>query len=574
VVASFVVSVVQTSNNPTAAYFSPFPRVWELALGGLVAISAAHLSRVPALVAAVLSWLGLGLILLAAVVFSPSTSYPGWKVALPVVGAALVIGGGVATPTRGAESLLRLRPFQWIGLVSYSLYLWHWPVLTIAAERRGTDSLPAWDSLLWVLVSLGLAIVTYLLVENPIRHSVFLVSRRSASLALGGFLIASSLTVATVDIHIHGGGALATPGLAGLETGAACPAPTKQELATLRGTGPATTRRVIDRVLLVGDSTACTMLPGLEAVGEPVGVQFEDGAVIGCGVVSGQIAPRIVNGTNVNAATRLCQSRADAVEQRGIRSGAPNVVLWMSTWERDALEVGSGTDQKVLAQGSRQWYSVLLTRMKERVQQFTAKGATVVILTQPPFARPGAPTEPNRQDEDFERLNSLLTDFAVRTPHVRVIDLAAHVCPSGPPCHAAVDNVWVRADGAHYSSEGSLWVARWLMPQLGIAALDTPNNSLPVIKVVAPDNGARVKGTRPLVATAAFQFGVSRVEFSITGSGQTSSVIGPAASAHGLWGQYWHTKDVPNGTYVIRSIAYNSAGARSISPGITVRVAN
>ena len=106
--------------------------------------------------------------------------------ALPVIGAALVIGGGVATPTQGAESLLRLRPFQWIGLVSYSLYLWHWPVLTIAAERRGTGSLPVWDSLLWVLVSLGLAIVTYLLVENPIRHNAFLVSRRSASLALGG----------------------------------------------------------------------------------------------------------------------------------------------------------------------------------------------------------------------------------------------------------------------------------------------------------------------------------------------------------------------------------------------------
>ena len=267
VVASFVFSIVQTSSNPTAAYFSPFPRVWELALGGLVAVSTAHLRRVPALVAAVMSWLGLGLILLAAVVFSPSTPYPGWKVALPVIGAALVIGGGVAAPKNGAESLLRLRPFQWIGLVSYSLYLWHWPVLTIVAERRGTESLPVWDSLLWVLVSLGLAIVTYLLVENPIRHSAFLVSRRSASLVLGGCLIASSLTVATVELHIHGGGTLATPGLAGLGTSAACPAPTKQELATLRGTGPAATHRVVDRVLLVGDSTACTMLPGLEAVG-------------------------------------------------------------------------------------------------------------------------------------------------------------------------------------------------------------------------------------------------------------------------------------------------------------------
>ena len=571
VVASFVFSIVQTSSNPTAAYFSPFPRVWELALGGLVAISTAHLRRVPALVAAVLSWLGLGLILLAAVVFSPSTSYPGWKVALPVIGAALVIGGGVASPTQGAESLLRWRPFQWMGLVSYSLYLWHWPVLTIAAERRGTGSLPVWDSLLWVLVSLGLAVATYLLVENPIRHNAFLVSRRSASLALGGCLIASSLTVATVDLHIHGGGALATPGLAGLGGGAACPAPTTQELATLRGTGPAPTRRVVARVLLVGDSTACTMLPGLEAVGGPVGVQVEDGAVIGCGVVSGKIAPRIVNGASPNAWTRLCQRRADAVEQRAIAAGSAECRPVGELVGARPLEVGTGADQKTLAAGSPQWYSVLHKRMEQRLQQLTANGATVVLLTQPPYAgRAG-----HSLDEAFERLNSLLTDVAARTPHVRVIDLAAYVCPSGPPCPVAVDNMWVRADGAHYSSEGSLWVARWLMPQLGIAALDTPNDSLPVMKVVALDNGAVVKGTRPLVATAAYQFGVARVEFEITGSGRTRLVVGPAPSnARGLWGLYWHTKDVPNGTYVVRSIAYNSAGARSISPGITVRVAN
>ncbi len=413
VVASFVFSIVQTSSNPTAAYFSPFPRVWELALGGLVAVSTAHLRRVPALVAAVMSWLGLGMILLAAVVFSPSTSYPGWRVALPVIGAALVIGGGVATTKNGAESLLRLRPFQWIGLVSYSLYLWHWPVLTIAAERRGTESLPVWDSLLWVLVSLGLAIVTYWLVENPIRHSAFLVSRRSASLVLGGCLIASSLTVATVELHIHGGGTLATPGLAGLETSAPCPAPTKQELATLRGTGPAAAHRVVDRVLLVGDSTACTMLPGLEAVGAPVGVQIEDGAVIGCGVVSGQIAPHIVDGANVNASTRLCQRRADAAEQRAIRSGPPQVVLWASAWERDSLRVGNGTHQRVLVQGSPQWYAYLLQRMQERLQQFTATGATVVLLTQPPFV-----LSPTADDTNFEHLNRLMTDLAASTPHV------------------------------------------------------------------------------------------------------------------------------------------------------------
>jgi len=285
-----------------------------------------------------------------------------------------------------------------------------------------------------------------------------------------------------------------------------------------------------------------------------------------------------VNGVNLNAATRLCQKRAAVAYQRAIRAGPPKVVLWMSSWERDALAVGSGPGQKVLQQGSPQWSSVLMKRMEQRVRQFTATGATVVMLTQPPFVRPGSPTRPDQQDESFERLNKLLTAFAARTQHVRVIDLAAHVCPTGPPCRTAVDDVWVRADGAHYSSDGSLWVARWLMPQLGIAALDTTNDSLPVMKVVAPRNGARVKGTLPLVATASFQFGVSKVEFSVSGTGadrgSETTDEAPARATDGLWGVYWHSKDLPNGTYVIRCIAYNSGGQHSTSPGITVRVAN
>ena len=416
VVASFALSVVQTHNDPTAAYFSPLPRVWELGLGGLVALGTVSLRRLPSRLAAALSWTGLGAIVLSAFAFSSSTPYPGWAVAVPVIGTALVIAGGVAESAYGAERLLRLRPFQWMGLVSYSLYLWHWPVLTIAAQHSQSGALSVTGSLWWLLLSLGLAIITYLLLENPIRHSRLLISRRWASLLLGACLIASSLTVATVGIHLHAQGSLATPGLANLKTGAACPSPTKQAVRTLMGTGPTTKRRIVARVLLIGDSTACTMLPGLEAVGAPAGVRIEDGAVIGCGVVSGQIAPNIINGRNVNASSRTCQSRANAAEAKALRAGHPSVVLWASTWERTSLVVRSGAQQKVVDQGSPRWYAVLLKRMEERVRRFTATGATVIMLTQAPFYDSGNPVGPTNQDETFERLNALLTEFAVAHP--------------------------------------------------------------------------------------------------------------------------------------------------------------
>jgi peptidoglycan/LPS O-acetylase OafA/YrhL len=573
VVVSFVASVVQTHTDPTAAYFSPLPRIWELALGGLVAVGTTSLRRLPPRIAALLSWIGLGAILLSAFAFSSTTPYPGWAVALPVVGTAMVIAGGIAKPAFGAENLLRLRPFQWIGLISYSLYLWHWPVLTIAAQHSRSGVLSVTDSLWWLLLSVGLSIATYLLIENPVRHGKLLLAKRWATLLLGAVLIASSVAVATIAIHLHEEGALATPGLANLKTGSACPAPTKETLESLMGNHSAADPKTVARVLLVGDSTACTMLPGLQAVGAPAGVRVEDGAVVGCGIVSGETPAEKYNG-KIEDTSRTCQSRANAAEARAIRSGRPNVVLWASTWERSDLVVGSGKHRHVLAAGSSQWYATLQKRMDQRVRQFTATGATVVMLTQPPFSDLGNPTGPTPQDKDFERLNAFLTQFATHTPHVKLIDLATRVCPSGPPCPLVVDDIAVRGDGAHYTGDGSLWVARWIMPQLGIAALDRPVTALPVMRMIKPKSSAVLKSTSLVVSLAAFTTGVSKVDFEITGHSLRNTVIGDAIEEDGLWALSWNTRSVPDGVYTLRSVAYNAAGDRSPSKGVRVRVSN
>ena len=117
------------------------------------------------------TWLGLGLILLASTLFTSTTPYPGSLVAIPVIGAALIIAGGVSAPVHGAEWLLRRQSFAWIGKRSYSLYLWHWPILIVAAEQAGRSTLSTGENvLLIVLLALPLSHFTYLLVENPIRH--------------------------------------------------------------------------------------------------------------------------------------------------------------------------------------------------------------------------------------------------------------------------------------------------------------------------------------------------------------------------------------------------------------------
>ena len=284
---------------------------------------------------------------------------------------------------------------------------------------------------------------------------------------------------------------------------------------------------------MVGDSTACTMIPGLEAVGAPAGVRIENAAVIGCGVVSGWIAPDVVNGRDVNRASRLCQVRAEAADAKALQSGRPNVVLWASSWERNSLSIGSGAKQQTLLAGSPEWSTLLLNRMGQRVRELTATGATVVMVTQPPFVDQGQPAGPTAQDESFLRLNNLLVAFARNRPQVEVVDLADYVCPSGPPCPLVVDNVGARGDGAHYTADGSLWVARWLMPKLGIPSLDHLVAVLPTVRVVGLPRGTVLTGSRCAICRAVLQPGRlrgpvrrERCHRTVTGPGSGAFYVG------------------------------------------------
>jgi len=210
IVASFALSVLQTSSDPTVAYFSPFTRAWELALGALVAVSTKWLLYVPKALGAIMTWVGLAAIVFAAVDFNGHTSYPGSVAALPVVGASLLIAGGVRTPHWAAESILKLGPLQWFGKLSYSIYLWHWPILILAAYAAGKASLTFGQNAIWLVVALAASVVTFHLVENPIRHATFPKFGRWAPIGLGAVLIAGTLGLATVELNAHAGPVLAS----------------------------------------------------------------------------------------------------------------------------------------------------------------------------------------------------------------------------------------------------------------------------------------------------------------------------------------------------------------------------
>jgi peptidoglycan/LPS O-acetylase OafA/YrhL len=181
-VASLVWSILRTPASPTEAYFSSATRVWELATGALLALAGPYLGRIPRVVRHVLVGGGLAAIGLAAVRYDASTVFPGWRALLPVLGTAAVLAAG-ASGAVGPARLLTLRPMRYVGDISYSLYLWHWPVLVLGAEYVGDRRTVAETGLL-VGVTVALSVLSYHAVENPIRRARGWAVRGRRALAL------------------------------------------------------------------------------------------------------------------------------------------------------------------------------------------------------------------------------------------------------------------------------------------------------------------------------------------------------------------------------------------------------
>jgi peptidoglycan/LPS O-acetylase OafA/YrhL len=183
--ASFALSVWLTNASQPWAFFSLPTRAWELALGGLLALSAPRLARMRA--RPLLGWAGLGLIAWSMVSFTATTPFPGWAALAPVAGAGAVIAAGCGMPRHGPVDLLRLAPFQVTGRISYSWYLWHWPLLILAPDALG-HTLSLTQNLVVVVLSALVAAVTFVVVERPARASRWLAALPWRSLVLGSAL--------------------------------------------------------------------------------------------------------------------------------------------------------------------------------------------------------------------------------------------------------------------------------------------------------------------------------------------------------------------------------------------------
>ncbi|GLB67918.1 acyltransferase [Arthrobacter mangrovi] len=201
ILASFGWAVFETTTSPTWAYFSTFSRAWELGIGALLAVASPILSRIQGSLRPVLGWLGLAGMFASLFLITAGPEFPAPAAAFPVLCTALVIASGSGQPAQGMFALTN-RAAGYIGDISFSLYLWHWPIIIILVAF-----LPS-DSALYYGVALGLtaalSVASYHFVENPLRHFELAstkrqrrrqVSTRTANIALGALAVMTAACV-------------------------------------------------------------------------------------------------------------------------------------------------------------------------------------------------------------------------------------------------------------------------------------------------------------------------------------------------------------------------------------------
>jgi peptidoglycan/LPS O-acetylase OafA/YrhL len=193
-VASFVFCVWFTLTNPAPAYFVTFGRMWEFGLGAMIALIPALRVR-HAAASFVLGWGGILLLLYVGFTFDALTPFPGYAALLPALGAAAIISASNTDRWWQPTRILGVRPAQFVGDISYSLYLWHWPLIIIA------PSVPFWGLSIYHRVALlaicfVLAWLTKRFVEDPVRRWKVLTSRK-ARVSLWASLAAMVLVAGT-----------------------------------------------------------------------------------------------------------------------------------------------------------------------------------------------------------------------------------------------------------------------------------------------------------------------------------------------------------------------------------------
>nr|WP_312894074.1 acyltransferase family protein [Nocardiopsis metallicus] len=198
-VLSLAYSVLMTRADQPWAYFDTGARLWEFALGGLLALLLPHINT-PKALRIPLGWLGLTALVLCGVLLQVSTVFPGYAALWPTLAAVAIVVAGTTGSPWAADRWLTLRPVRYLGSISYALYLWHWPVLVFYLAVTGRDSATPVGGAAILALSTALAAVTTRLSERVVEAGRGTVRAPVVAAAcLVPLLLSTSLWTARLD---------------------------------------------------------------------------------------------------------------------------------------------------------------------------------------------------------------------------------------------------------------------------------------------------------------------------------------------------------------------------------------
>jgi len=396
-----------------------------------------------------------------------TTSFP-YQGGFFLIGLAVggVILSAVAAPRSIVPRVLSLTPVRYVGRISYGLYIWHWPIfIWLDHARTGLSGYELFA--VRVLVTFGVSVVSFHLVERPIRMGTFVRTWRAwlaVPVGVGAVLVAVvAATTGTTAVA-----STAFPP-------AVNPSGSTSSTSTLPG-APATAAPV--RVLMFGDSVALTLGIGLSYPPDQAkyGYVLSDKGILGCGVVDGpevelmgtrDITPPACDGAPPQPGAPADQQPWAYQWLDAMNEVKPNVVVLLAgRWEVvDREYQGSWTN--IL----NPVYAGYVKQQLEKASQIvTATGAHMVFLTAPCTDEGEQPDGSPWPEDNPARLavfNKLVRQVAAEHPATdSVVDLNAAVCPGGKFAGTVDGVVLRRTDGVHFTTPGGIWLVPKLMPAI------------------------------------------------------------------------------------------------------------
>jgi hypothetical protein len=446
----------QPGHDPSRAYYGTDTRAQSLLAGAVLAMVLPHLRLLPGdrvnrlLQAVALACVaGIGW----AWAKTPSDSvllYRGGFLLL-ATSMAVVIAAAVQPRAGPLGKVLSLAPLRWLGLISYGVYLWHWPIyLMLSRSRVGWGEYELFA--LRVAVTLLVATASYHLIELPVRRGAFKRWKASWTLAPA----AAGCVAVTLVVVTRGS-------IAPVVTPSAAAMPRVEAVSMSR----------TSRVMVLGDSLGLSLEPGLSEVGRERGLLVWNPSIVQCGFVREDTLVDLRGNVSKEEAARCERWRQSW--PAAVAAFKPDVVVMVfGAWDYRDHVVGSVT----LRAGTPEWDAYVLSELEREAGVLTGQGAKLVLLTWPchrptPWLEMGDAGVKAEEDalQRIRELNDLYWEFAAEHPdETDVIDLYSYVCPEGKYSDLVIDGVKMREDGTHFTPQSSHIIARWLVPQIVEAA--------------------------------------------------------------------------------------------------------